>query len=125
MTKQINVNGIIKGILIFLLFYFSSLLQWIPVILLKIDVNRLSNSMSVMLSSFSNIILLLILFFIFRKELRKEWVIFRNKLSNNFDVGFKYWLCGLIGMIISNLILVYFFNSSSNTTIVVSNTLKN
>lgn len=111
MTKQINIRGIIKCILVFLLFYYSSLLQWIPVIFLKIDINRLNNSMSVMLSSFSNIILLLILFFIFRKELRKEWVIFKNKLSDNLDIGFKYWLCGLMGMIISNLILVSFFQA--------------
>ena len=55
---------IVKGILVFLLFRFSVYLQYIPIYLFKIDVRHITASMNVLLSCFSNILLVIMLWFI-------------------------------------------------------------
>lgn len=105
---KINKNwfiNICKGLGVFLLFYFSVFLQYIPIYLFKMDVSNISDSMEVILSTFSNICLLIILFIIFRKEIIKEWNLFKGKLMDNIDTGVKFWFIGLICMVISNLII--------------------
>ena len=37
--------------------------------------------------------------------------IFKDNLSENIDVGIKYWLLGLVGMMVSNLILNVVLNA--------------
>ncbi len=96
---------IIKGICVFLLFYYSALFRLIPIAIFHLDIDNLSNSMEVILNTYSNIILLLIIIIIYRKELIKEFKIFKEHLSENMDVGIKYWFMGMLGMMISNIIL--------------------
>ena len=103
--KFINLKGLILGIVVFLLFYFSSYFQIIPILLLNIDIQKITESQTVMLSAFSNTVLLLILYFIFRKEIKKEWQKFKDKFLENIDIGIKYWLVGLAIMMISNIII--------------------
>lgn len=92
-----------KIILIFLLFEASSYLQWIPVLLFKI--RKITPQIEVLLSCFSNLILLLALFFIYRIDLRKEWQHFKNNFDKSMDSCFKYWLLGLAGMMASNILI--------------------
>ena len=61
-----------------------------------------------MLSAFSNIVLLLILLSIFRKDIKKEWKIFKDNFLENIDIGIKYWLIGLGIMMISNIFINVF-----------------
>lgn len=101
----INWKGLILGIIVFLLFYFSSYFQLIPIILLNWDIRSITESQNVMLSTFSNIVLLLILFLIFRKDIIKEWKKFKSNFLENIDTGIKYWLAGLAIMMGSNIII--------------------
>lgn len=101
----INWKGLILGIIVFLLFYFSSYFQLIPIILLNWDIRSITESQNVMLSTFSNIVLLLILFLIFRKDIIKEWKNFKSNFLENIDTGIKYWLVGLAIMMGSNIII--------------------
>ena len=106
--KLINIKGLIIAIIIFTLFYFSAYFQLIPILIFNIK--EVSGSTQVILSTFSNIVLLLILFLIFRKELIKEWKKFKNKCLENIDTGVKYWLIGLGTMMISNIIITFVLN---------------
>ncbi len=108
--KFISFKGLAIGIFVFLLFYFSSYLQLIPIIALNMNLEKLTQTQSVLLSTFSNIILLIILIIIFRKDLVKEWKIFKNHMLENIDTGIKYWLIGLAVMMISNSIITFVFN---------------
>ena len=63
-----------------------------------------------MLSTFSNCVLLIILFLIFRKDLIEEWKRFRKNFLENIDIGIKYWLVGLGIMMISNIIITFVIN---------------
>lgn len=106
----INWKGLILGIIVFLLFYFSSYFQLIPIILLNWDIRSITESQNVMLSTFSNIVLLLILFLIFRKDIIKEWKKFKLNFLENIDTGIKYWLVGLAIMMGSNIIINILMN---------------
>ena len=106
--ELINIKGLIIAIIIFTLFYFSAYFQLIPILIFNIK--EVSGSTQVILSTFSNIVLLLILFLIFRKELIKEWKKFKNKFLENIDTGVKYWLIGLGTMMISNIIITFVLN---------------
>ena len=104
-NRLINVKGIITGIILFIVYYYSSYLQLIPIILFNIK--KITGSTQVLLSLFSNTILLIILIIFFRKQLLHEWKIFKEKFLENFDTGIKYWIIGLIVMMVSNTILTF------------------
>lgn len=103
--KKETIKQIIIGLSIFILFYFSSYIQLIPIYLFKLDIKNLSGNIKVGLNMFSNIILLITLILIYRKELYKEWKKFKDKIYSNIDFGFKYWFIGLIVMFISNIFI--------------------
>lgn len=106
MNKNKNFwKNLWKAIFTFLLFYYSSLLQFIPILIFHIDLENLNGSTTVMLSAFSNLILIFILILLYRKELVKEWKSFKEKFVDNIDIGIKYWLCGLFAMFCFNIIL--------------------
>lgn len=100
---------IIKLILVFLMFMYIDYIQYIPIMLFKIT--SLSNSSYVILNAFKNIVSMCILFIIYRKELIKEWDLFRSKAFVHLDTGVKYWFLGLLVMMVSNIALNIFFKS--------------
>lgn len=96
---------IIKGILIFLLFWNSAQFQWIPISLFHLDIHHLSNSVQVLLSAFSSVVMAIILFLIYRKDLKKEFKIFMKNPIEHLDAGFYYYAIGFVIMLVSNLII--------------------
>lgn len=106
--KFVSPKGLLIGIGIFILFYFSSYIQLIPILLFNMDIASISGAQNVMLSAFSNIVLLLILLLIFRKDIKKEWKIFKDNFLENMDIGIKYWLIGLGIMMVSNIFINVF-----------------
>ena len=96
MNKIINILKdkkffIIRFLIVFIIFTYSVYFQLIPIKLLNIDINSISGEMSVLLSAFSSIILVFILYFIYRKDLKREFKIFKKDIIGNLDIGFKYW----------------------------------
>lgn len=106
--KFVSPKGLLIEIGIFILFYFSSYIQLIPILLFNMDITSITGAQNVMLSAFSNIVLLLILLLIFRKDIKKEWKIFKDNFLENIDIGIKYWLIGLGIMMISNIFINVF-----------------
>ena len=102
---------IIRGIIVFLIFWFSAYFQYIPIKLFHLDIQNLSPSMNVVLSTFSSLIVVFFLFFIYRKELRIEFKKFKSKFWENLDIGFRYWMIGLIIMMVSNFIINFVFKA--------------
>lgn len=100
-----NEKLIIKGILIFLLFWNSAQFQWIPIYLFHLDIHHLSDSAQVLLSAFSSLVMTIILFLIYRKDLNKEFKIFMKKPIEHLDKGFYYYAIGFVIMLVSNLII--------------------
>lgn len=101
--NRLLLKQVIIGIIVFLIFNYSYLLQLIPMAIFSItDTNGING---VLLPCFSNFCLVLTLFLIYRKELKKEWKIFISNFGNNVDLTLKYWFIGLLGMIFFNLII--------------------
>lgn len=98
-----------KGILMFLIFYYSAYFQYIPIILFRIT--KITPQLNVVLSAFSSIMVMTILFIVYRDELRKEWNVFKKNFSKNMDTGFRYWIIGVVAMFILNMLLNTFLNS--------------
>ena len=105
MEKKSLIKNIFKLIVVFILFNESYLLQYIPIILFRMDVKKITNATNVWLSTFSNFILLIILFLMYKKELKEEFKKFKSKLFDNINTGFNYWIIGFIIMVVSNLII--------------------
>ncbi len=118
--KYIDFKSLIKLILIFILFYFSNLLQYIPIILFKIDIENISSTTNILLNLFSNLCVLIILLIIYRKELINNFIKFKNNFFKMFDTSLKYYLLGMLGMIITNLVITVILqgNGSNNEKIV-------
>ncbi len=103
--KYEKTKLIIKGVLILCIFYFSVYLQYIPIKLFNIDIKNMSDTMSVVLSTFSSVIIFFIFFIIYRKDLKKDFKDFWKNKEEYMDIGIRYWIIGLLIMFITNYIL--------------------
>jgi len=105
--KKIPIALLVLG-----LYFFSSLFQLIPIALFKLDIKNLSNIESLLLSIFSNLVLTIILCSIYFKDLKSNLKALFKNLNKIIDCGVKYWLIGLLGMVISNLIINLFIKQA-------------
>lgn len=110
--KDINFKYILRGVIVFLIFWYSVLLQYIPVIVFKLNIKEMSLATKGLLSFFSSCVIAIIFFVIYRKDIKKDWIDFRKNYSKYMDVGFKYWMTGLIIMCVSNFIIVALFHTN-------------
>ena len=74
----------------------------------------------VIVSTFADILLLILIVLIYRKELIQEFKRYKNNFQEDFDIGLRYWFVGLIIMMISNVLIARFtpLQSSNNETAV-------
>ena len=110
--KYIDIKKFIKLILIFLLFYYSYLFKKIPIFLFNIDKNNISNSERILLMVFAEICNLIILLIIYRKDLIKYVKKMKKNFLKTIDNSFGYYVIGLIGMMVTNILLNILFNGT-------------
>ncbi len=75
----------------------------------------------------SNILYLGVLFLAYYKSMIEEFKIFKRDFRKCLKTGYKYWLIGLVGMIVSNLIInvIIFKGNISNNESLVRETIVN
>lgn len=100
-----NKKNVIQSCIVFILFYFSAFFQLIPINLFHIKNG--TPSINVLLSAFSSCILVVILFLIYRKDLKKEWKVFKRKPGEIMNTTFGYWFIGMVIMLVSNTLIIY------------------
>ena len=100
-----KIKYIIKGVIVLLIFYFSVYLQYIPIKIFNIDIKNMSNTTAVVLSTFSSLVLFIIFFIMYRKDLKKDFKDFYKNKEDYMDIGIRCWIIGLLIMFISNYIL--------------------
>lgn len=103
----------IKGIILICLFLESSIIQIFFKELLHIKKVTVKNA--TFLNFLSSLVFGIFLIIIYRKDLKKEWNTFKSNLSNNLDIGIKYWLIGLFFMMSSNILINVIWNSGAAT----------
>ena len=104
--KDLTKN-IIKGLIVLLIFHYSYYLQYIPIKLFHIDTSSYNETLSVIISCFGNFLLMFILYYIYRKDLHKEWIKFKENFWDDLNIGFYAWFVGLIIMFVSNIIISF------------------
>ena len=120
------IKNIIKGILVFFIFWNSVYLKFIPIYIFHLDVNSLTTRDKAFISVFSNTMLLIIFYLIYRKDLKEDFKKFKKNILENLDTGVKYWFLGLTIMIICNMIINSIFKTGgANNEIAVQNMIKN
>ena len=116
MKKKDIFKYILKAILVFLLFDYCWIFQLIPVFLFGLNDKQIeSGSWTVILSFFSSCMMAVILYFLYRKDIKREFKKFKDKFSLNVDKALKYWCYGIIGMAVSNFLIgLLFSNGQAN-----------
>ena len=104
-------KSIFKCILSFIIFFSSSYIQLLLVKILNIDLKNITIIKSTIVNTISSFTIAVLLILLYRKELIKEFKIFKKDISKNLDIGFKYWVIGLILMVVSNMIIIFIFEA--------------
>lgn len=107
MKNNNMLKNVIKLCISLFLFFYRSILIIPIVYIFNINTKKMSTLTEMILSLTANIILCIVIILMYRKELIKEWKKFKENLSNNIDTSIKYWLIGLIVMVISNIIITF------------------
>ena len=105
MEREENYKPIINLALVLLLFYCSGLFQLIPIYLFNIDIKNCSEFALNIVKIFPNLTLSIILFFIYRKDLLKDFKKFKKNFNNITDIAIKYWVLGFTLMILTNSLI--------------------
>lgn len=93
----------IRSIGVILLFFIApSLIIYLLDLMFPKSIDKINDSL---LTLISNLGLALLLIYIYRKDLIKEFKIFKKDFFKNMDNGIKYWMIGLFIMMGSNLLI--------------------
>ena len=98
-------KNILKGLIVFLLFFTFNYLMDVPFKIFKIDINSLNIWIKQIYLILFQVINVSILFFIYRNELKKEFKDFIKNYKKYFNENIKYWLFALAIMYASNLVI--------------------
>ena len=116
---KIKIKEIIKFILIFLLYLLYS--DIIIIILTKLGVNikALPNNLKIAIMFLINLSLMIMLFIFYRKSIKENFKDFKSNFKTYIKDNFKYYVIGLLIMIISNIIISFFVEgNSTNETLI-------
>lgn len=116
---KIKIKEIIKFILIFLLYLLYS--DIIIIILTKLGVNIkvLPNNLKIAIMFLINLSLMIMLFIFYSKSIKENFKDFKSNFKTYIKDNFKYYVIGLLIMIISNIIISFFIEgNSTNETLI-------
>lgn len=117
-NKIINkILMILKSISIILLLILSSTITFS---ILKVNPNNISDKTYTIYLTISELLLLIILFIIYRKTILEDFKKFKKDINGNLELAFRYWTVGFSIMLISNLFisLILEKNISGNEEVV-------
>ena len=106
-------KSILKGLLAIFLYFILEFFTTLPLYLMNIKFNDLSLNSRVCYLLIYNLISVLIIFLIFRKEIINDFKVFKNNFKEFFKKYFKFWFILLSLMIISNVLIQTIYPGSS------------
>lgn len=102
-NKIINkILMILKSITIILLLLLSSSILFS---ILGINPNNISDKTYTLYLTLSELLLMIILFIIYRKTIIEDFKKFKKDINGNLELAFRYWTIGFSIMLISNLFI--------------------
>ncbi len=123
MIDRIKKIGIF--VLLFIIFLYNDLFYLVPLKLLNVDLKKLSYKASLIGSLISSLILIVILIVIYRKYLKEKFKDYKKHLGEYFDFGMKWWIVGLLAMMVFNVLITTLTPlKNANNEVLVDNMLK-
>lgn len=119
-----DLKHIIIGICVVLSYFIYSYFQIVPLELIGIDYNSLSLDNKVFYLMTTEIIYILILFYVFREQFKKNFKDFKKNFQPYIKKYMQYWALAFSLMLISNMIIITLFpNSVATNQEIVNNNL--
>ena len=103
---------ILPIIIFILLIVGMAYLPYIPLELFNIPYNKFSLITKIIYMLAFDVIYMIILFFIYRKKLVRDFKSYFTNFAKNFEDSFKYYFIGLLVMMISNFIITFFLTEA-------------
>lgn len=110
MKKQLK-KILFSSFLFLFYFYFSYIVNFIMSIF-KIDYSSWNRLLLILFVLALDIIPILILIFVYRKDLKKEFEIFKKDIVKNYDEYLRLWFFGIILMSFLNIIVGFITKSN-------------
>lgn len=98
-----KINKIIIFIVLLLL---MALFPYIPIMFFKLDYDKFNYTTKILYNFTCDIGFMIIIFFLYNKELIQNFKEYFKNFKANFEESFKYYFIGLAIMIISNILIV-------------------
>ena len=98
-------KNIIKLITLLFIFLSSGLIDKLVVDTLNLDKDTLSGATKVLIILFRQSIVAIITVAFYFKELKEQAKDFKNNYMQYLDEGFKWWIVGLVIMVVTNIII--------------------
>ena len=106
----------ITSIIIFImLVILMDIFPLIPIALFKLNINNFSETMKITYNFCTDIGFIIIVYTLYRYRIKKELKDYIINFKDNISLSIKYYIIGLIIMIISNNIINIFFSSATAT----------
>lgn len=107
-------NNKILPIIVFILLLFGMVVMpYIPLKILKINIDNLSQNVKIWYNFFCDIVFMLVVFALYKDDYISNFKNYFKKFSKNFEISFKYYFIGLLIMIVSNLIIGFCFQGAN------------
>ncbi len=103
--KDNNIKNILKGVFVIFLFFAFSIYKTFPLEVLHLDFKSLPTLFKECYNIFAEIILILIIVLIFKDEYKKAFADIKNNHMAYFSKNFKFYLIGVIVMMVSNYLI--------------------
>jgi len=110
-----NIIKYIKFGVALSLFFFGTLLQYIPIFIFKLDPHNLTTEQSFYLTIFSNIVCFTILVIMYRKSIIEGFKDLLSKKGKPLLRGFEIWFVGLMIMSFSTMLISWLNNGNTST----------
>lgn len=103
-----NIQQFKKNISIFLSYFIYTVIIFIPLSILNIDITDLSQTTKMLYLLISDLLFLLILVKLYLKDIMQDLKNFKENFSDYLDEGMKCWIIGLAIMTITNILITHF-----------------
>ena len=110
MKKDSKILPIIMFVLLLLGMAF---IPYIPLKIFNIDLKSLSESVKIWYNFFCDILFMVIVFFVYKRDYIKNFKDYFKSFGTHFEESFKYYIIGLVIMLVSNLIIGFCFSGAN------------
>lgn len=100
------MKKITKIIIFIILLLLMALFPYIPIYLFKIDYSKFNYSTKIIYNFSCDIGFMIIIFFIYKNSLIKNFKDYFQNFKTNFEESLKYYFTGLFFMVVSNILIV-------------------